>query len=171
MESLEMNLEIQPMNEEDWPVIAEIYQLGIETGIATFQTDVPSFSEWDREHIKKCRFVAKIDHTVAGWIALASVSSCCVYAGVAEVSIYIAPSCRGKGVGKALLNHLVTESEKAGFWTLQSGIIEDNLPSLKLHEKCGFRQIGLREKIGRDSNGKWRSTVLMERRSKIVGID
>lgn len=159
------------MSKEDWPTIAEIYQLGIETGKATFQTEVPSFSQWDAEHIRQCRFVIKVDGKIAGWAALSTVSSRYVYRGIAEVSIYIAPDYRSKGYGKTLLDHMVTESEKSGFWTLQSGIMEDNIASLKIHEKCGFRKIGLRERIGRDINGKWRSTILMERRSNTVGID
>lgn len=159
------------MSKEDWPTIAEIYQLGIVTGKATFQTDIPTFSQWDAEHIRECRFVIKVDGKIAGWSALSTVSKRYVYRGMAEVSIYIAPDYQRKGYGKALLNHLVTESEKAGFWTLQSGIMDDNIASVKLHEACGFRKVGVRERIGRDINGKWRSTTLMERRSSTVGID
>jgi len=165
-----MGVLIRAMDEKDWSSVAEIYHQGIETGKATFQSDVPTYTEWDAAHIQKCRFVAIIDGNVAGWAALSRVSSRCIYAGVAELSVYIAESVRGKGVGQMLLNHLITESEEAGFWMLQSGIMEDNLSSLRLHEKCGFRNVGFREKIGRDINGEWRSTVLMERRSKIVGI-
>lgn len=166
-----MNISFRPMSEQDWPEVSKIYKQGIDTGKATFQTCIPDYSDWDASHIKECRFVAIDNNKIAGWVALSKVSSRCVYGGVAEVSIYIAQSSRGKSVGKSLLNHLVSESEKCGFWMLQSGIMEDNAASLALHDKCGFRKVGLREKIGKDCNGKWRSTVLMERRSKIAGIE
>lgn len=159
------------MNKNDWPSVSDIYRQGIETGKATFQSDIPVYSEWDAAHIRECRFVALFDGKVAGWIALSKVSSRCVYGGVAEVSIYVAEKVRGMGIGKLLLNQLILESEKAGFWLLQSGIMEDNETSIGLHETCGFRKVGYRERIGRDNNGKWRSTVLMERRSSVTGID
>lgn len=165
-----MSVTFRQMTEQDWPEVSLIYKQGIDTGKATFQTGIPEYSEWDAGHIKECRFVATQNDKIAGWVALSKVSSRCVYGGVAEVSIYIAEGSRGKGIGKALLDYLVSESEKVGFWMLQSGIMEDNAASLKLHEACGFRKVGLREKIGKDCTGKWRSTVLMERRSKIVGI-
>lgn len=166
-----MNIVIRPMNGPDWPDVSEIYQQGIETGKATFQIDIPAYAEWDAAHITECRFVAETDERVAGWIALSKVSSRCVYGGVAEVSIYIAENYRDKGIGRQLLQHLIVESQKAGFWTLQSGIMEDNADSIRLHEKCGFRKVGYRERIGKDSRGKWRSTILMEKRSEIVGVD
>jgi L-amino acid N-acyltransferase YncA len=166
-----MSITISPMNEQDWPEVSKIYKQGIDTGKATFQTCIPEYSDWDASHIKECRFVALNHNAIVGWVALSKVSNRCVYGGVAEVSIYIAETSRGKGIGKALLNYLVTESEKAGLWMLQSGIMEDNPASIRLHEKCGFRKVGLRDRIGKDCNGKWRSTVLMERRSKTVGVD
>lgn len=166
-----MDISIRSMNENDWPSVSEIYRQGIETEKATFQSDIPIYKEWDAAHIQKCRFVAVYDGKVVGWTVLSTVSSRCVYGGVAEVSIYIAEDYRGKGVGRKLLQHLITESEKAGFWMLQSGIMEDNTASISLHEKCGFRQVGYRERIGRDVHGKWRSTVLMEKRSSIIGLD
>jgi phosphinothricin acetyltransferase len=166
-----MDISMRLMNETDWPFVSEIYQQGIETGKATFQSDIPAYSEWDASHIKECRFVAVHDGKVVGWTALSKVSSRCVYGGVAEVSIYIAENYRGKGVGQKLLQHLITESEKAGFWMLQSGIMEDNINSIGLHKKCGFRQVGYRERIGRDVHEKWRSTVLMEKRSEVAGAD
>lgn len=166
-----MDILIRSMNENDWSSVSEIYRQGIETGKATFQSDIPAYIEWDASHIQKCRFVAVYDGKVVGWTALSKVSSRCVYGGVAEVSIYIAEDARGKGIGKQLLNQMILESEKAGFWLLQSGIMEDNEPSIQLHGKCGFRKVGYRERIGRDVNGKWRSTVLMERRSFVTGID
>lgn len=165
-----MDVIIRSMSENDWPSVSNIYRQGIETGKATFQHEIPSFKEWNNAHIQECRLVAVLDGKVAGWVALSKVSSRCVYAGVAEVSIYIAAEAREMGIGKLLLNQLILESEKAGFWLLQSGIMEDNEPSICLHVKCGFRKVGYRERIGRDNNGKWRSTVLMERRSAITGI-
>ncbi len=166
-----MEINIRPMTESDWPAVAEIYRQGIATEKATFQYEIPAYSEWNAGHIAECRFTAREGDKAVGWVALSRVSGRPVYAGVAEVSIYIAESARGKGVGKELLNHLIRESEKAGFWLLQSGIMEDNEPSIRLHERCGFRRVGLRENIGKDVNGKWRSTVLMERRSRVAGID
>jgi phosphinothricin acetyltransferase len=166
-----VNILFRPMTEQDWPEVSKIYKQGIETGKATFQTCIPEYSDWDASHIKDCRFVVMENDNITGWVVLSKVSSRYVYEGVAEVSIYIAETCRGKGFGKALLNYLITKSEKSGFWMLQAGIMEDNLASLKLHEKCGFREVGLRERIGKDCKGKWRSTVLMERRSNTVGVD
>jgi L-amino acid N-acyltransferase YncA len=165
-----MSITIRPMTEQDWPEISLIYKQGIDTGKATFQTGIPEYIEWDAGHIKECRFVAIENDKIDGWVAISKVSSRCVYGGVAEVSIYISEGSRGKGIGKVLLDYLVSGSEKAGFWMLQSGIMEDNTASLKLHEACGFRKVGLRERIGKDCTGKWRSTVLMERRSRTVGI-
>lgn len=166
-----MDVIIRSMNGNDWSCVSDIYRQGIETGKATFQHEIPSFKEWNTAHIQECRLVAVLDGKVAGWVALSKVSSRCVYAGVAEVSIYIAEKARGMGIGKQLLNQLIQESEKAGFWLLQSGIMEDNETSIGLHETCGFRKVGYRERIGRDNNGRWRSTVLMERRSSVTGID
>lgn len=166
-----MSIAFRPMTEQDWQEVSSIYKQGIDTGKATFQNCIPEYREWDSGHIKECRIVAVENEKIAGWTALSKVSSRCVYGGVAEVSIYIAAGSRGKGIGKALLKYLVSESEKAGFWMLQSGIMEDNAASLRLHETCGFRKVGLREKIGKDCTGKWRSTVLMERRSRTVGVN
>ncbi len=166
-----MDVLIRAMTENDWPVVAEIYREGIATGKATFQTEIPAFGDWDAAHIEECRYVAVLDTKIVGWVALSKVSSRCVYAGIAELSIYIAEDARKKGIGQKLLNTLIEESEKAGYWTLQSGIMEDNEASIKLHEKCGFRKVGYRERIGKDSSGKWRSTVLMEKRSSVVGLN
>lgn len=166
-----MELLIRPMNEQDWPDIAEIYRQGIATGKATFQSEIPEYKDWNTSHLSICRFVAIIDEKVAGWVALSGVSSRCVYQGVAEVSVYIAGVNRNNGVGQKLLNYLIKQSEKDGIWTLQSGVMDDNLASIHLHEICGFRNVGYREKIGRDISGHWRNTVLMERRSGSVGID
>jgi phosphinothricin acetyltransferase len=144
--------------------VSKIYSDGIKTNIATFQVDCPTYEEWDCSHFKNCRLVIEDAGGVVGWSALSPVSSRCVYGGVAELSIYISENHRGKGFGKSLLTALAAESEKAGFWTLQSGIMQDNLASIRLHEKCGFRMVGYRERIGKDKFGVWRNTVLMERR-------
>lgn len=151
----------------DWEQVKLIYEKGIATGNATFQTAAPTWAEWDSAHLATCRFVAESDEKVIGWASLTPVSSRCVYAGVAEVSVYVDPELSGKGVGFSLLNALVTASEPAGIWTLQAGIFPENIGSLKIHEKAGFRQLGVREKIGKQ-NGLWRDTVLLERRSKNI---
>lgn len=153
-----------------WAAVKDIYLQGIATKNATFQTEAPSWKEWDEAHLANLRFVIIQDGTIAGWAVLASVSGRCVYAGVAEVSVYIHQDYRGKGIGSSLLQKLVVESEKQNIWTLQAGIFPENEGSIALHEKYGFRKIGYREKIGK-LDGVWRNTVLMERRSKIIGID
>ena len=160
-----MSFEIRALREADWPDVSRIYQLGMDTNRATFQSECPSWDEWNRSHLEPCRLVITKDEKVLGWAALTAVSGRCVYAGVAEVSIYIDAAVRGKGVGKALLNALIATSESAGFWTLQSGIMENNAASIALHTSCGFRAVGYREKIGQDRFGVWRNTLLMERRS------
>lgn len=162
---------VRTMTKEDLDRVMEIYSQGIKTKIATFQTEVPCTEEWDKSHLPDGRLVAVDDRNeIAGWAALTPVSSRCVYRGVAEVSIYIAEDARGKGVGSLLFNELIKDSEKMGIWTLQSGIFEINEASIALHKKCGFRLVGIREKIAQDSDGIWRNTVLMERRSSTVGV-
>jgi phosphinothricin acetyltransferase len=156
------------MNKEDWTSVAEIYKEGIETGNATFQEDVPSWDEWDSAHIKACRIIAEIDFEIAGWAALLPVSRRDVYIGVAEVSIYVSNRYKGQKIGARLLKALVSASEEEGFWTLQAGIFAENIASLRIHRKNGFRKVGIREKIGR-MKGKWRDTILLERRSKKAG--
>ncbi|WP_050784380.1 GNAT family N-acetyltransferase [Pedobacter sp. BAL39] len=151
----------------DWEQVKLIYEKGIATGNATFQTTAPSFEEWDNSHLINCRFVDDQDGTVRGWAALTPVSSRCVYAGVAEVSVYVDPAFSGKGIGSDLLNLLVRQSEQEGIWTLQAGIFPENAASLKIHEKAGFRILGVREKIGKQL-GLWRDTVLLERRSQTI---
>lgn len=162
--------EIESMTPAHWPDVARIYQEGIDTGMATFENSVPSWEDWDRNHLKSCRLVSKMGPTVLGWAALSPVSSRCVYGGVAEVSVYIGSDHRGKGVGISLLQKLILESEKEGYWTLQSGIFPENTASINMHEKAGFRKIGYRERIAKN-NGQWKDNVLMERRSGIVGLD
>ncbi len=154
----------------DWDSVATIYKEGIATGFATFETNVPSFDTWDRAHLETCRIVAFDAERILGWAALSPVSSRCVYGGIAEVSVYISASSRGIGVGKLLMDQLIFESEKAGLWTLQSGIFPENTASAQLHKKVGFRYIGTREHIGKTSDGMWKDNLLFERRSKVVGM-
>jgi phosphinothricin acetyltransferase len=161
---------IDTMKESDWEQVRSIYLEGIATGDATFETDAPAWEKWNAGHLPSCRLVARSGDTVRGWAALSPVSSRCVYGGVAEVSIYIGRDYRGMGLGRALLMALITESEKNGLWTLQAGIFPENRASIDLHESCGFREVGRRERIGK-MDGRWRDTVLLERRSSIVGID
>jgi L-amino acid N-acyltransferase YncA len=158
---------ISAMTPEDWPQVQAIYADGLKTGNASFQNAVPSWEEWDAAHVKSCRLVALVDNSIAGWAALTPVSGRCVYAGVAEVSVYVGEDFRGRGIGEDLLQTLVAESESNGLWTLQAGIFPENTGSLRIHEKCGFRLVGRRERIGQ-MNGVWRDTLLLERRSLII---
>ena len=158
------------MERADWPKVSDIYNQGIATGYATFETEVPSYEEWNRNHLPSCRIIAERGGEVAGWAALSPVSGRCVYGGVAEVSVYVGTPFHGLGIGKVLMNHLILESEKAGLWTLQSGIFPENVGSIKLHEKVGFRKIGFREKVGK-LHGEWKDNLLFERRSRVVGLD
>ncbi len=161
-------MEILNLTPDHYTSVAEIYREGIATGNATFQTDAPAWDEWDKSHLPHSRIVAIDKDEVVGWAALTPVSGRCVYAGVAEVSVYIRARQRGKGLGTQLLQRLITDSETNDIWTLQAGIFPENLPSIKIHERLGFRRIGYRERIGQ-MNGKWRDTVLLEKRSKVVG--
>lgn len=162
-----MNIIIREMKKNDWEAVSRIYKDGVETKTATFQQDVPDYAEWNREHMKDCRYVAvNPEGEIVGWTALTPVSSRCVYQGVAEVSVYVDPLAKGRGIGKALLLRLIDASEEAGIWTLQSSIISSNTASIRLHKKCGFRLIGYREKIAKDMDGIWQNIVLLERRSK-----
>jgi phosphinothricin acetyltransferase len=160
---------IERMQESDWLSVGEIYREGMATGDATFETEPPPWPEWDAGHLRHSRLVARRDEIVGGWAALSPVSRRPVYAGVAEVSVYVAQAHRGAGLGRRLLAALVAESEAHGIWTLQAGIFPENRASLALHARLGFRQVGRRERIGQ-SGGRWRDTVLMERRSEVVGI-
>jgi len=160
---------LDKMEPADWEAVRRIYEEGIATGNATFQQQAPNWEEWNKVHLLHSRIIAKEDGTTLGWAALTPVSGRCVYAGVAEVSVYVSDKARGKGLGKKLLQKLIEESEANNIWTLQAGIFPENIASIKIHEACGFRTLGIREKIGQ-MNGIWRDTVLMERRSKIIGV-
>ena len=166
-----MDYEIREMSPEDWIEVRDIYIEGIRTGNATFETAAPSWESWDLDHVQDCRLVTTYGKKVIGWAALSPVSSRRVYSGVAEVSLYLSVEYRGKGIAVKLLKDLIRCSEQRGFWTLQSGIFPENLASLSVHKKCGFREIGLRKKMGKMSNGTWRDVVLLEWRSESVGID
>lgn len=163
-----MRLQIEPMQEADWPSVRAIYLNGIATRLATYETQVPDWQTWNANHRPDCRLVARSDDQVLGWAALTPVSGRCVYAGVAEVSVYVASSAWGRGIGKALLQALVEASEEAGIWTLQAGIFPENEASIALHKSCGFRVVGMRERLGQ-LDGVWRDVMFLERRSQRVG--
>lgn len=163
-----MKVHIRKLNINDWSAVSEIYRQGIETGNATFEKKIPTWIEWDRKHLSVCRLVAEVENEVVGWAALAPVSEREVYKGVAELTLYVAASHKKKGIGKELLLELIEESEKRGIWTLQASIFPKNTPSVRLHASCSFRKVGYREKIGK-MDGKWRDTLLFERRSRTVG--
>ncbi len=158
-------IEVSRMRPDDWNSVRAIYLDGIRTGDATFEQSAPEWDVWDHGHLRTCRLVAHEGEKILGWAALSPVSPRAVYAGVAEVSIYVAECARGRGVGTILMGALVEESERNGIWTLQGSIFPENHASLELHEKHGFRRVGIRERIG-CMNGCWRDTVLVERRSK-----
>ena len=180
-----MNYPILPMHPRNWPAVREIYREGIATGDATFEVELPDWEKWDSNHRKTCRLVALepfaddcVDRLippgefaklpVLGWAALSPVSARRVYAGVAEVSVYVAAAARGKGVGRSLLKALIEESEINGIWTLQAGIFPENAASIGLHQSCGFRKVGIRRRIGKLGN-TWRDVLLLECRSATVG--
>ena len=160
-----MEVIFRPMIEADWSQVVEIYKQGIDTGNATFETEIPNWDKWNSGHIQACRIVAVTENEIIGWAALVPVSTRKVYAGVAEVSIYISNKYQGLKIGSKLLKQLIEESEKNGFWTLQAGVFPQNKSSIKIHQNNGFRIVGYREKIGQ-MKGMWRDTVLLERRSK-----
>lgn len=160
-----LQFQIVSMRPDDWAAVEEIYLQGIATENATFETESPGWENWSARHHMHSRLVARTGGRVLGWAALSPVSMRRVYAGVAEVSIYVADAARGQGVGRALLPALIEQSEQNGIWTLQAGIFPENAPSIALHKSCGFREVGRREKIGK-LNGVWRDVVLLERRSK-----
>ena len=159
---------IRAMLPSDWPEVARVYEAGIAGGDASFETTAPSWEEWDAGHLATCRLVADQDGVV-GWAALSPTSGRCVYAGVAEVSVYVDPAVHGRGLGRALLTALVEAAEAEGVWTLQAGVFPENTASLALHERCGFRVLGVHERLGRTVDGTWRDVVRLERRSPVVG--
>ncbi len=164
-----LDISFRPMTPGDWYAVANIYKEGIDTGNATFTPETPTWEEWNADHLEPCRIVAEADNNIVGWAALLPVSNRDVFRGVAELSIYIANNYKNKQVGSGLMKQVIAQSEKNGFWLLQSGIFPENKASIHLHEKSGFRIVGYREKIG-EMNGIWRDIVFMERRSKITGI-
>lgn len=165
-----MEFSIKTLESSNWEAVRQIYLEGLSTGQATFETTPPTPSEWDRGHLQFARLGAFENEELIGWAALSKVSSRDAYAGVAEVSVYVAASARARGVGHELLRQLIVEAEGNGIWTLQASIFPENKPSLKLHENHGFRTVGRRQRISK-LNGVWRDTLLLERRSELVGRD
>jgi len=161
-------IQLRAMCAADWDAVRRIYREGIDSGRATLETALPTWADWDAQHHKDCRLIAMRNKQIVGWAALLPVSHRYVYRGVAEVSIYIGEAARGKGIGTKLLKALVRCAEAHNFWTLQAGIMRINAASIKLHEKCGFRMVGYRERIGQ-LHGVWHDTVIMERRSQSTG--
>jgi L-amino acid N-acyltransferase YncA len=160
-------MELQAMRPDDWPAVRAIYEAGIATSNATFETIAPEWPAWDAAHLAEHRLVARQDGRVVGWTALAPVSARCAYAGVAEDSIYVAPQAQGRGVGWALLAAALASADRAGIWTVQTGIFPENQASVRLHAACGFRVVGVRERLGR-LHGRWRDVLLLERRSPAI---
>jgi len=152
---------------EHWPGIARVYEEGIATGNATFETEVPTWAAWDSSHLAEHRLVALRGGEVIGWAAVVPVSDRCVYGGVVENSVYIAEDARGQGVGQRLLEELIASTEAAGIWTIQTGIFPENEASIRLHERVGFEVVGRRKRLGK-LRGQWRDVLLLERRSDRV---
>lgn len=169
-----MDINIRKMEAEDWSSVIEIYIQGVESGRSTFNTACPSYVDWDAEHIKSCRLVAEYDGDIVGWTALSPISARECFSGVAEDSIYVTEGLFGKGVGEKLLRALIEAADKEGFWTLQAHVFQTNAASIAVHKKCGFREVGYRERIAKDRHGNWQNTVLLERRIQTdigVGCD
>ena len=154
---------VRPLDPDDYPAVADVFAEGIATGRATFETRVPTWEEWDAGHLPEHRFVAELDGEVAGWVAVVPYSRRAVYRGVGEESVYVAERARGRGIGRALLEAVIESARNGGLWTLQAGIFPDNLASLELHRRLGFREVGVRERIGQ-LDGVWRDVVLLELR-------
>jgi len=160
-------MKVRPFEKRDWGTVREIYQDGIETGLATFETQAPDWETWDNKFLKKCRLIVEEKKQVIGWAVLSAVSKRAVYRGVAEVSIYVDLKCTQKGIGSVLMENLIKISEAENFWTLQSTIFPENKSSIRVHEKFGFRKVGRRERIAM-RDGKWKDTLLFERRSNLI---
>jgi L-amino acid N-acyltransferase YncA len=154
---------VRPMRHEDWPAVRAIYLEGIATGNATFETEAPPYERWSASHLPAHRFIAVRGPDAVGWAALAPVSDRCAYAGVAEDSVYVAEEARGHNVGRSLLDTLIAHADAAGIWTIQSGIFPENIESVQLHVRCGFRVVGTRERLGQ-LHGRWRDVLMVERR-------
>jgi L-amino acid N-acyltransferase YncA len=165
-----MDQTIEAMRAADWDAVRAIYQEGLATGNASFETEAPTWEAWNAKYHVHSRLIARAAERIVGWGALAPISPRACYAGVAEVSVYITDDCRGRGVGKKLLEALIASSEANGIWTLYGATFPENVASLRLQAACGFRLIGRRERIGQ-LNGVWRDTVTTERRSRVVGVD
>jgi L-amino acid N-acyltransferase YncA len=165
-----LDLLVRPLTPADAEAVRAIYQAGLDAGLASFETVAPSWAAFDRGKLPDHRLVAELDGTVVGWVAVSTVSARPVYAGVVEHSVYVAPAAQGRGVGSTLLQALVASTETSGIWTIQSGIFPHNTPSLRLHEKAGFRIVGTREKVGRHPFDGWRDVLMIERRSHVAGI-
>src|SRR5919197_1942781 len=161
------SVELRPLEPDDWPAVAEIYWDGMRDGLATFETEVPSWEAWDAAHLPGHRLVADLLGEVVGWAALSPASSRRCYSGVAENSVYVARDARGMGIGRALLQELIARAEQGGIWTIQTSIFPENRASLALHERCGFRVVGTRERIAK-RDGIWRDVVFLERRSEVI---
>ena len=159
---------LRDLRAEDWPAVRAIYEEGIRGGDATFEIEPPSWDRWDAAH-PQLRMVAERGDVIVGWAAVSPVSDRCCYEGVGEVSVYVAEAARGSGVGRALLDELVELSERAGYWTLNAGVFPENEASIRLHKAYGFREVGVRERLGQ-LHGVWRDVVLLERRSTLVGV-
>jgi len=167
---------LRPLAESDWPAVARIYAEGILDGDATFESDVPGWEHFDETKVPAPRLVAQdADGAIEGWVAASAISTRAVYRGVIEHSVYVARTARGRGVGRALLLAFLEAAEQEGFWTVQSSIFVENTASLRLHRSCGFRVVGRRERIARavvgPHAGRWRDTLLLERRSRTLGAD
>lgn len=166
-ETKKLPVTIQPLERVHWTAVHAIYEAGIASGHATFETAAPSWEDWDAAHLDEHRFVAMEGGTVVGWVAASPVSSRCVYAGVIEHGVYVDPDAQGRGVGGALLEVLIASSEAEGIWTIETGIFPENASSLAVHARCGFRTVGYRERVGQ-LDGRWRDVLLLERRSPLV---
>jgi len=166
---MQNSVSIEPFLTEDWNAVRSIYLQGMRTGDATFERDAPEWKDWDASHLAACRIVARSEQRVIGWAALSPVSKRHIYRGVAEVSVYVEEATRGRGIGSLLLTELVNRSEKEGIWTLQAGVFPENIASVQLHRRAGFRVVGTRTRLGLMGD-RWRDVLLMERRSAIVGV-